>query len=308
MSYNIDLKNEILENRPLRVRHKKAYAYGLLLFAQLFGQEMRFSTEHKGIARLYASAATSVVGIAGSVTTYTHIQAGKTVYDVQVDSSEDSVAIQQFFHHEADTIQIEVFQSDEDIAAFCSGAFLACGSMHDPQKNYHLEFLLPRAGLEESFARLLDGMGYTPLVTERRGQRVLFFRDSEQIEGLLAIMGATRQALDLMNIKIYKDIRNKANRQKNCDTANIDKAISAGAKQLQQIQLIKERLGLESLEDDLRAMVEVRLAHPEASLRELADLMTPPLSRSGVNHRLARLKKIAEELEAEEKAGKKKNG
>jgi DNA-binding protein WhiA len=142
------------------------------------------------------------------------------------------------------------------------------------------------------------------LVTQRRGQRILFYRDSEQIEGLLAIMGATKQALELMNIKIIKDIRNKANRQMNCDTANIDKAISAGARQLQQIQLIKDRLGLESLEDDLKEMVEVRLANPEASLRELAGLMNPPLSRSGVNHRLARLKKIAEELEQQEKAAK----
>lgn len=304
MSYNIDLKNEILENRPLRVRHKQAYAYGLLLFAQQFGQEMRLATEHKGIARLYASAATSVVGISGSVTTYTHVQAGKTVYDVQVDTAEDCAAIQSFFNHQGDEIQVEVFRSDEDIAAFCSGAFLSCGSMLDPEKNYHLEFLLPRNGLEESFARLLDGMGYPPLITERRGQRILFYRDSEQIEGLLAIMGATKQALELMNIKIYKDIRNRANRQMNCDTANIDKAVTAGARQLEQIQLIKDRLGLESLEDDLKAMVEVRLANPEASLRELAGLMNPPLSRSGVNHRLARLKKIAEELEQEEKAGK----
>jgi len=308
MSYNVDLKNELLENRPLRVRHKKAYAYGLLLFAQCFGEEMRFSTEHKGIARLYASAATSVVGISGSVTTYTHIQAGKTVYDVQVDNPDDCLAINRFFDQQEDAVQVDVFQTDADIAAFFSGAFLACGSMHDPEKNYHLEFLLPRAGLEESFARLLEGMGYTPLFTERRGQKVLFYRDSEQIEGLLAIMGATRKVLDLMNIKIVKDIRNKANRQKNCDTANIDKAIHAGSKQLQQIRLIKERMGLESLEDDLREMVEVRLAHPEASLRDLAELMNPPLSRSGVNHRLARLKKIAEELEQEEKAGKKKNG
>ncbi len=307
MSYNIDLKNEILENRPLRVRHKQAYAYGLLLFGQSFGQdEMRLSTEHKGIARLYASAATGVVGIAGSVTTYTHTQAGKTVYDVQVDSVEDCAAICGFFGQQGEGVQQTVFRSEEDLGAFCAGAFLACGSMHDPAKKYHLEFLLPRAGLAESFAQLLGEMGYPPLFTERRGQKVLFFRDSEQIEGLLAIMGATARALDLMNIKIYKDIRNKANRQMNCDTANIDKAISAGARQLQQIQLIKDQIGLESLEDDLRQMVEVRLANPEASLRELADLMNPPLSRSGVNHRLARLKKIAEELE--EKAGKKKNG
>ena len=97
MTYNTELKNEILENRPLRVRHKQAYAYGLLLFAQSFGEEMRFSTEHKGIARLYASASTGVVGISGSVTTCTHIQAGKTVYDVQVDDVRDCQDILKFF-------------------------------------------------------------------------------------------------------------------------------------------------------------------------------------------------------------------
>ena len=302
MTYNIQLKNEILENRNIRIRHKKCFAYGILLFAQSFGEEMRFSTEHKGIARLYASASTSVVGISGSVTTYTRIQAGKTVYDVQVDSSDDCLEIKNFYNQPEEGIQFDVFETDEDIAAFCSAAFLACGSMHDPEKSYHLEFVLPRADLEKPFAQLLEGIIYPPLVTERRGQRVLYYRDSEQIEGLLAIMGATKQSLDLMNIKIVKEIRNKANRQMNCDTANIDKAVSAGAKQLDVIQTIKDHRGFESLDDDLRKMAEIRLENPTASLRELAEIMG--LSRSGVNHRLARLKELAQELEQKKKAGK----
>ncbi|MBP1558565.1 MAG: DNA-binding protein WhiA [Oscillospiraceae bacterium] len=302
MTYNIQLKNEILENRNLRIRHKKCFAYGTLLFAQSFGEEMRFSTEHKGIARLYASASTSVVGISGSVTTYTHVQAGKTVYDVQVDSTEDCLEIQKFYNQQDDGIQFDVFETDEDIAAFCAAAFLVCGSMYDPEKTYHLEFVLPREGLEKPFAQLLEGISYPPLATERRGQRVLYYRDSEQIEGLLAIMGATKQSLDLMNIKIVKEIRNKANRQMNCDTANIDKAVSAGAKQVDTIQFIKDHMGLEALDEDLRQMVEVRLENPTASLRELSEIMG--LSRSGVNHRLARLKTIAQDLEQKQKAGK----
>ena len=302
MTYNIRLKNEILENRPMRVRHKQAYAYGLLLFAQCFGEEMRLSTEHRGIARLYASAATRVVGISGSVTTYTHIQAGKTVYDVQVDDPDDCLAVFRYFESDS-AIKNDVFRSDDDRAAFCAGAFLSCGSMLDPEKSYHFEFLMPRPGLAEPFAALLEELGYPPKLTERRGQQVLYYRDSEQIEGLLATVGATPMALELMNIKIYKDIRNKANRQMNCDTANIDKAVSAGARQIQRIELIREEYGLERLDDDLRAMAEIRLANPTASLRELGEMMLPPLSRSGVNHRLARLDRLAEEIEQKQKAG-----
>lgn len=303
MTYNTRLKNEILENRPLRTRHKQAYMYGLLLFAQSFGTEMRLSTEHRGIARLYASAATRVVSLSGSVTTYTHNQAGKTVYDVQVDDPEDCLAISRFYTSE-ELIKTELFRTEEDRGAFCAGAFLSCGSMLDPEKSYHLEFLMPREELTLPFARLLEELGFPPKQTERRGQKILYYRDSEQIEGLLATIGATPMALELMNIKIYKDIRNKANRQMNCDTANIDKAVSAGARQIQRIELIRSEYGLERLDDDLRAMAEIRLANPTASLRELGELMLPPLSRSGVNHRLARLDRLAEEIEEKKKAGK----
>jgi len=306
MTFNVLLKNEILENRPLRARHKKAYAYGLLLFAQSFGGEMRLSTEHKGIAHLYASAATGLVGISGSVTTYTRVQAGKTVYDVQVDSVQDALAIAASFGDGGEGIRTDVFKTDEDRGAFCAGAFLACGSMIDPQNSYHLEFVLPRPALAEPFSALLAEMGYPPKRTTRRDQQVLYFRDSEQIEGMLAVMGATRITLELMNLKIYKDIRNKANRQSNCDTANIDKAVSAGGRQVEDIQCIGRQMGLERLDDDLRELAELRLQNPEATLRELGEMMNPPLTRSGVNHRFVRLGQLAQECR--EAAGKENHG
>ena len=169
------------------------------------------------------------------------------------------------------------------------GVFLACGTLSDPEVKYHLEFAIPREELLMMFVALLQDVGFTPLLTQRRGQTIVYLHDSTQIEDLLTFMGCPLTSMEIMNAKILKERRNAANRASNCDTANMDKVAGAAQQQIAAIQAV----GLESLPEELRALAELRLQNPFDSLRELGEKLSPPLSRSGVNHRLEKIQELA---------------
>ncbi len=191
--------------------------------------------------------------------------------------------------------------SEKNFGAFCAGVFLACGSVVEPSKGYHLEFVTPR----ENLCRELSGMFYERLALDggtvkRRTSYVLYFKESEHIEDILTLIGAPRSSMELMNVKIYKDIRNRANRATNCDTANLEKQSRSASRQIEAIGIISSHGGIEKLPEELREIAEVRLKYPEMSLSELMNALDTPLSRSGVNHRLQRIMAIAERMKQEE--------
>lgn len=187
-------------------------------------------------------------------------------------------------------------EEDEEAGALLRGIFLTCGSITNPRREYHFELVIPFANLCADIRRFAAERGLPLRQTKRKGAFVLYLKESEHIEDMLTFMGAVRSSLELMNIKIYKDVRNKVNRVTNCETANIGKTVAAAARQLADITLIHERIGFEELPEDLRELAEIRLENPEMSLRELGAMLSEPISRSGVNHRLRRLGEIAEEL------------
>ena len=125
---------------------------------------------------------------------------------------------------------------------------------------------------------------------------VVYLKHSEQIEDLLTFMGAQQGTIDFINIEILKNVRNKANRISNCDIANINKVMLAAERQIKDILLIDERMGLDALSPDLQQMALLRMDNPELSLKELGELLDPPIGRSGVNHRLKRLQVLADSL------------
>jgi len=176
------------------------------------------------------------------------------------------------------------------------GAFLAAGSITDPQKDYHLEFVSGHQKLCRDLIALLKELSLEPKYIARKGSGIVYFKESEQIEDLLTMMSATNCTLTLMGVKIIKSIRNNANRVTNCETANITKTVDAAGSQLEMIELIYRQQGLDSLPAELREIALARMDNPDMSLRELGASLSPPLSRSGVNHRLARLKEIADRL------------
>ncbi len=188
-------------------------------------------------------------------------------------------------HH----INLGVLEDDCCRAAFIRGAFLAGGSITDPEKRYHLEMVTDHMYVaRESYSLLLD-MGFEPRESMRAGHYITYFKQSEAMEDFFTTIGAPSAAMDIMQAKIEKDMRNSINRKVNCDSANADKIVSAAAAQLEKIHSLDREVGLDALPDVLQELAWLRIANPEASLAELAMLSDPPVSKSCINHRLKKL-------------------
>lgn len=173
--------------------------------------------------------------------------------------------------------------------AFIKGAFLAGGTVINPNKNYNLEFVTPYLGLSRDMQSLLLEAGFDFKNTVRKSKYVLYLKNSETISDFLAYTEAFRAQMTLLNIKIEKEIHNDFNRSVNIETANLEKTINASVKQVCAIEKLSKSIGLENLPDDLREVAVLRLKHKDISLSELGELLTPPMSKSGVNRRLKRL-------------------
>ncbi len=193
------------------------------------------------------------------------------------------------------TIDSEIIATNS-LGVFTAGIFLACGSVNDPSKEYHLEFACPEEEIALQLQTLLRDIGVTAKTVIRRGQNIVYIKGSESIEDTLTFIGAPQCTLELMNMKIYKDIRNKANRIANCDAANIDKVIKAAMKQIEDIKLIDSTIGIDTLNDELREVAQLRLDNIDMSLQEIGESLSEPISRSGVNHRFKKLAKLADDI------------
>lgn len=183
--------------------------------------------------------------------------------------------------------------------AFIRGAFLASGSMSDPNKSYHFEIVCRTMEQAEQLQQLMNGFETEAKIVERKGHYVVYLKEGSQIVDMLNVMEAYISLMNLENVRILKEMRNSVNRKVNCETANISKTVNAAVKQLEDIELIRSKLGLEQLPQNLREMALIRLEYPEAALKELGNYLTPPVGKSGVNHRLRKLAEIAEELRGE---------
>lgn len=182
--------------------------------------------------------------------------------------------------------------------AFLRGAFLAVGSISDPQKGYHLE--LVARGMEQALQlqEIMQDFELDAKIVERKGHDVVYLKEGAQIVDMLNVMEAYVSLMNLENVRILKEMRNSVNRKVNCETANISKTVNAAVKQIQDIERIRDAIGLESLPEHLRQMAELRLEYPDTPLQALGELLDPPVGKSGVNHRLRKLAEIAAECES----------
>ncbi|MCD8326662.1 MAG: DNA-binding protein WhiA [Lachnospiraceae bacterium] len=183
--------------------------------------------------------------------------------------------------------------------AFVRGAFLVCGSISDPRRGYHMEFACDCEEQASFLSAQLKALGVEARVLVRKQSHIVYLKEGSAIVELLGNMGAHTSLLELENMRAYKEIRNSVNRRVNCETSNIRKTVTAAEKQVQDIEYIASVRGLESLPEGLYEMAGVRLEHPEASLRELGEYLTPPVGKSGVNHRLRRISDYADQLREE---------
>ena len=183
--------------------------------------------------------------------------------------------------------------------AFIRGAFLASGSMSDPAKTYHFEIVTTTMEKAEQIQSIICFFDIDAKIVVRKKYFVVYVKEGSQIVDLLNIMEAHVSLMELENVRILKEMRNSINRQVNCETANINKTVAAATKQIEDIQYIKDTIGFSKLSEGLEEIARLRLEHPDASLKELGALLSPPIGKSGVNHRLRKLGEIADNLREE---------
>lgn len=180
--------------------------------------------------------------------------------------------------------------------AFIRGAFLCIGSITTPEKGYHLEFVCANEEKARQLQSLIQSFDIEAKIVLRKKYFVVYLKEGNAIVDLLNVMEAHVALLNLENLRVLKEMRNSINRRVNCETANISKTVNAATRQIEDILLLKERYGLENLPQNLRQMAQVRLEYPDTSLKELGELLEPPVGKSGVNHRLRKLSEMADKL------------
>ncbi|MBR4085766.1 MAG: DNA-binding protein WhiA [Lachnospiraceae bacterium] len=180
--------------------------------------------------------------------------------------------------------------------AFIRGAFLAIGSVSAPEKGYHLEFVTANEKKAKQLQGVIQSFDIDAKIVLRKKYHVLYMKESEAIVDLLNVMEAHIALMKLENLRILKELRNTVNRRVNCETANINKTLDSSRKQQEDIRLLQEKYGLENLPKGLQQIARMRLEEPEASLKELGEMLEPPIGKSGVNHRLRKLSEMADKL------------
>lgn len=180
--------------------------------------------------------------------------------------------------------------------AFVRGAFLAGGSISDPNKSYHFEIVCRTLEQAMQLQEVINSFDVEAKIVARKKYQVVYLKEGSQIVDILNVMEAHVALMNLENVRILKEMRNSVNRKVNCETANISKTVNAAVQQLRDIEYIKETAGLSSLPDNLREMAMLRLEYPDAPLKELGTYLNPPVGKSGVNHRLRKISEIAESL------------
>ncbi|MEE0980673.1 MAG: DNA-binding protein WhiA, partial [Acutalibacteraceae bacterium] len=270
------------------------YAYGFLLFGKSFGvRSVSCASDYECVIESFSAVINELTGISPVIS---NLKSGKRVLKIQ--TSEERKILLEFFDHSVNEISLRInhgnFEDDDCYFAFLCGVFQSCGSLSDPNKGYHLEFVVQHNKLSGDLLKILTDSGLSAKYILRKYSHVIYIKGSEDIEDLLTMMGAPNSSLQLMGIKVQKDVRNKINRKMNFESANMSRAIEAGLAQVEAIEIIEKKQGLDSLTDELKELALLRKENPDMSLKELGASLSVPISRSGVNHRLAKLISIAE--------------
>ena len=186
--------------------------------------------------------------------------------------------------------------NEEENKAICRGAFLSSGSITNPKNVYHLEIVFPKEENAQIVKDILEKFDIEAKILKRNKKFIVYIKDGENISKFLAFVGANKSVLDFEDERVIKDMRNRVNRLVNCETANLNKTISSSVKQIEDIKLIKKKKKFDRLTEKEQELALLRLENPDLSLKELGNLLKEPISKSGVNHRLEQIAKLADEL------------
>ncbi len=295
MSFCSRVKNELLSLRPSGCC-KPSYVYGFMLFGRSFSvKRIVIQTGNENVAKGFSDAVFSVYKIRPEITVGGSV---RPTYKAAISSEADRLKILASldFGMEENVISSDIFLRDCCPASFIRGAFLSCGNINDPEKEYRLEFNVKSEKLADELLYLLNSLGINMKKSIRTTSVQLYTKESSVIEDLLTLMGAGRVALDIMDTKIMKSVKNNINRARNCDNANISKTVEASIKQRTAIEYLEKSDRLYSLPQELLDAALLRKNNPEATLKELCKISDTPLTVSGLNHRLSKIIAIYDEI------------
>lgn len=262
---------------------------------------IKIQTENKTVARKYFTLLKKAFNIYSDVLVRLNGRQGKNfIYVLEVAGKKDVESILKSIKYQDEKNSPLLVKNSCCKRAFLRGAYMAAGSMSAPEKGYHLEYVCTSEAQAQQLVAILKDFSLDGKIVLRKKYFVVYIKEGEGIVDMLNIIEAHKALMDLENLRILKEVRNSVNRRVNCEAANITKTVNAASRQVEDILLIKERYGLKKLPENLQEMAQVRLENPDAALKELGELLDPPVGKSGVNHRLRKLAEIAKQLKAQE--------
>ena len=299
MSFSFDTKNELCRLPVQRLCCARAEAYGILLYCNTFhSSEVRVVTENPNFAARLPRLFHRAFGLRFDRQPEPEAE-GKLAFQITERKKLDHITNTLGFDPRQNLvlhINFALLEEECCRSAFLRGVFFAGGSITDPLKRYHLELTTSHGQVSRELEVLLRESGYPPKSVTRNGSFVTYFKQSDQIEDFLTLIGAPVAAMNVMTAKMEKDLRNSVNRRLNCDSANVDKAVGAAQEQLEAIRKLDAAGLLEKQPDKLRQTAALRAANPELTLSELAEEFDPPVTKSCLNHRLRKLMELSKNL------------
>ena len=293
MSFSADVKQELCRAPMSRKCCAQAEAYGILLYCNTFAaNEVRIITESDALAQRLPGLFKKAFHI-----TFDRLPDGEGKHIFLIQDPEKLEVIRQVFGGEQRALALHinygVLEENCCRIAFLRGAFLSGGSVTDPQKGYHLELSTTHQSVSREMVALMRDLDLEPKDAPRKGNSVIYFKQSDRIEDFLTSIGAPISAMEVMNAKLEKDLRGSVNRRINCDTANLDKAVEAAMVHIEAIRTLEEKGVLDTLPEKLREVALLRREHPADTLIQLAGRCDPPITKSALNHRLRKLVELS---------------
>ena len=302
ISFSGSAKAEVCRVFPQRHCCALAQCFGILLYCNCFtADSIKIITESREFAQCLPKLFKKAFNL--TFDQFPSMEApGKLVFQI-VDEEKIAAIMESFGFDFQDTLVLHVnlplLEEDCCKAAFLRGAFLAGGSVTDPEKGYHMEITTThRSVARETFVLMLESMNLSPKIAQRGGGQVLYIKQSDLISDFLTFLGAPVAAMGIITAKLEKELKNKVNRRCNCDDANTSKVVEAAQEQIAAIRTLEERGMLETLPGKLLQAANARKDHPSSSLSELAEMMVPPITKPAMNHRLKKLVQMAKEASA----------
>ena len=299
ISFSGTTKAELCRNFPQRHCCDLAQCFGILLYCNSFSSAgLRIITESREFALLLPKIFKKAFDVSFDVQPDADF-AGKGVFQISTPEKISKImSVYGFDCQETFSLHLNLPVVEDECcrSAFLRGAFLAGGSVTDPEKGYHMELATTHQSVaRETYALIEEILGFYPKTAERAGAQVLYLKQSDRICDCLTCMGAPIAAMGIMEAKLEKELNNKVNRRCNCDDANTSKVVEAAQEQLSAIRKLSDAGLLEKLPGKLYCAAIARSENPEASLTELASMMEPPISKPAMNHRLKKLIQAAKE-------------